>query len=336
MSEYIKEREKISNLFNSEYHIQDFESIALHVFRFQLKYNEVYARFCNYLKVDAAKISDVTKIPFLPIQFFKRFQIKTGVWDAEVVFESSGTTGQARSKHFIKSTSHYYMNCIKAFENVYGKVSELCILAILPGYQARSNSSLVYMVNELIKKSDYQESGFYLDREDDLIEVLEANKMNGIPTILFGVSFALLDLCKYKIDFPGLIVIETGGMKTSKLDLTKEEIVEKLRSDWNIDRIDSEYGMTELLSQAYSRNQEFYIPASTLKVIIGQISDPFNTERPMKTGLIKAIDLANYDSCSFIATEDLGIASQDGHFKVLGRLDQSEFRGCNMLLEDYK
>ncbi|GLR16286.1 LuxE/PaaK family acyltransferase [Portibacter lacus] len=334
MSNYILEREKIVKLFNERFYKADFNAFALEVFRFQHEYNSTYRSFCDLLGINPLQITSPEQAPFLPISFFKNYVIKTGQWKGDVVFGSSGTTGSIRSKHHIRSEEFYLENAKEGFIEAFGPIKDYCFLAILPGYTERPDSSLVSMVNSFIKQSDYAFSGYYLGKETELIEVLNQCKSEGIPTVLFGVSFALLDLCKYQIDFPGLQVIETGGMKTSKIEMSKEEIIAKFRKAWNLDAVGSEYGMTELLSQSYSSNGKWYQSASTKKIYIGELRDPLELEKNHKTGIIKVIDCANFDTCSFIETQDLGILNDRSEFQVLGRMDNAELRGCNLLLDE--
>ena len=334
MSSYIKDREKIRARLTALLHEQDLEELALQIFQFQYKYNPVYQRFCDLLNRSLENVRFLCDIPYLPISFFKSHQVKSGAWDAEVTFGSSGTTGEKRSLHHIRDLQFYLNNAEAGFVQFFGASSQYCVLGYLPGYQERSDSSLIYMVNHLISKSDDENSGFYLNRVEELLKVLTNNKIKSIPTILFGVSFALLKLSKIKIDFPELIVIETGGMKNSQIEVTKQEIIDELKSSWNLNAVFSEYGMTELLSQSYSTDGKWYETSATKKVLIGELRDPLAMEKLYKTGIIKVLDLANYDTCSFIETEDLGMVNEKGYFQVLGRMDHAELRGCNLLLDD--
>lgn len=332
--DYIKERKKIVDLYKSKAYLQNFEHFAMQIFRFQYRHNATYNNYCSALKIEPGHVKTLSQVPMLPIQFFKKYTVKTGNWQAQALFRSSGTSGLARSVHEVKSLNHYLKNALSAFSDIYGDASKISFLAILPGYEDRADSSLVQMVNALIGESQYSNSGFYLDRPQVLMEELRSNKEKGIPTILFGVSFGLLDLTRHEIDFPNLLVIETGGMKTSKLEMNKEQIIEKFKNAWNVTRVDSEYGMTELLSQSYAINDLWFRPACTKYVQINQLTDPFTREKNGKVGVINVIDLANYDTCSFIETEDLGIGNLQGQFQVVGRLANAELRGCNLLLEE--
>lgn len=333
VSQYLTDRDKISFLFSQGNFKDNFESLALAIYEFQYRYNDTYHHFCHLINRKPDVSTRIEDIPFLPIQFFKTHAIKTGAWTEEVVFSSSGTTGQIRSKHFIKDLGHYLRNCVDGFVDFFSDPHEICFLAILPGYVDRQGSSLIYMVDELISYSKYKSSGFYLGRESNMLDVLATNKMKGVPTVLFGVSFALLELCKYEIDFDELVVIETGGMKNSKIDLTKDEILGQFKKSWTTKAIASEYGMTELLSQSYAIDSKWYKCCETKRVMIRSLSDPFALAATNKVGLIKVIDLANFDTCSFIETEDLGISDITGQFQVLGRMNNAELRGCNLLLD---
>lgn len=334
MLDHIQEREKISKSFNEGFYKSNFESLAMSIFRYQIRWNYIYSSYCKYIGRSIENVSSSSEIPYLPISFFRSHAIKAGEWETETIFTSSGTTSSNRSKHEINDLSFYLLNALQGFEHVYGSAKQYCYVAVLPGYQDRPDSSLINMVQYLVQSSEQNLSGFYLGREEEMLKVLENNRIRKIPTILFGVSFALLDLCKYEINFPDLIVIETGGMKTSTLEISKDEILSKFSKAWNINRITSEYGMTELLSQAYAEDDQWYTPSSTMKVVVGELSDPFAAEKEGKTGILKIIDLANFDTCSFIETQDLGTMNGKGQFKVLGRMDNAELRGCNLLLEE--
>lgn len=333
MSNYITERERISFSFTQVTPGDKFDALALQIFKFQYSYNQTYRQFCDLTNRKIGSVNHIKDIPFLPIHFFKTHEVKTGQWKEDSVFSSSGTTGQIRSKHFIHDLDHYLDNCVKGFVEFFDKPQNLCFLAILPGYVDRPDSSLIYMIDKFVNVSKYKNSGFYLGKEAQMLDVLAMNKAKGIPTVLFGVSFALLDLCKYKIDFDELIVIETGGMKNSEIELTKDEILEQFRTSWKIKTLASEYGMTELLSQSYALNSKWYQTSITKRILIGSLTDPFSFAPANKIGVIKVIDLANFDTCSFIETQDLGSSNNAGHFQVLGRMDHAELRGCNLLLD---
>ena len=277
-------------------------------------------------------MKEVSDIPFLPIEFFKTHQIKTGDFEHEETFLSSGTTGANHSKHLVKDLSLYEDSYINAFKQFYGNIEDYCVLGLLPSYLERKGSSLIYMVDDLIRRSNHNESGFFLDNQAELIEILKKNVENNQKTILFGVSFALLDLAEsYQIDLSDVIIMETGGMKGRRKELTRTELHAIYKNSFGVANIHSEYGMTELLSQAYSKGNGLFKTPRWMKVLIRDINDPFSYLQVNKTGGINVIDLANINSCSFIATQDLGKYSAEG-FEVLGRFDNSDLRGCNLLI----
>lgn len=310
-----------------------FENLALAVFRFQYENNLHYRTFCELLGVDYEGVKLMSEIPFFPIQFFKNHKIQTGAWDAELIFSSSGTTGNATSQHLVRDEAFYLKNTVYGFENFYGQLSEYCILALLPSYLERKGSGLISMAAHFIKRSKYPQSGFFLNDFDELISTLKANQKKGIPTLLIGVSFALLDLAeRYAVDLEGVIVMETGGMKGRRKEITREELHDFLKKRLNISEIHSEYGMTELFSQGYSNGDGIFHPAPTMRVLTREITDPLSPQKYGKTGAINIIDLANLDTISFIATDDLGRVYEDNSFEILGRMDASDARGCNLLL----
>ncbi len=309
-----------------------FEKTAIEVFNYQYNNNLVYQQFCNYLKIKPESITKIEEIPFLPVEFFKTHAIKTTEFTAQAVFLSSGTTGANQSKHLVKDLNIYETSFNQCFEQFYGNIEDYCVLALLPSYMEREGSSLIYMVDVLIKKSKHPESGFFLKNEQILIEKLQFLTKNKQKTILFGVSFALLDLAEnYQIDLSDIIIMETGGMKGRREELTREELHSIYKQSFNVDFVHSEYGMTELLSQAYSKGNGVFNCPAWMKILIRDINDPFNIIENNKTGGINVIDLANIDSCSFIATQDLGKIGANG-FEVLGRFDNSDLRGCNLLV----
>lgn len=311
---------------------QDFNNLALEIFKYQFSNNLIYNNFCKLLGIDCEMVKSIDHIPFLPIEFFKTHIIKTSIFKEEQVFLSSGTTGANQSKHFVKALSIYEASYKLAFEQFYGNIEDYCILGLLPSYLEREGSSLIYMVNDLIIKSKNQKSGFFLENHEKLIELLRKNIKNNQKTMLFGVSFALLDLAEsHQIDLSGVIIMETGGMKGRRKELTRTELHKIYKESFNVESIHSEYGMTELLSQAYSNGNGIFKTPSWMKILIRDINDPFNYLVGNKTGGINVIDLANINSCSFIATQDLGKSSIKG-FEVLGRFDNSDLRGCNLLI----
>ena len=313
----------------------DFEELTMAVFAHQYKYNDFYRTYCTQLGKEFSKISTIGDIPFLPIQFFKNQVLKTGNWSPEqMIFTSSGTTGAATSQHFVRDLQFYKDISILGFEEKYGAVDDFCVLGLLPSYLERTGSSLITMVDEFIKRSKYAESGFFLRNHAELAEILRGCKERKIPTILIGVSFALMDFVEnYAVDFPEIIVMETGGMKGQRREMIRSELHEAIKKGFNCPHIHSEYGMTELFSQGYSKHSGIFEPTPTMRVVTREINDPLSiTPKSGQLGVINVIDLGNLDTCSFVATDDLGRVFADGQFEVLGRLDNSDMRGCNLLV----
>jgi len=311
---------------------EQFNEIALRIFEFQKVNIPIYGDFVKYLDIKNP-IDHYTKIPFLPIEFFKTHQIINSKGAIDIVFSSSGTTGSKTSKHYVKDVNWYIKSYRKAFTRFYGDLENLCIIALLPNYLEREGSSLIYMVEDLINQSKHPDSGFLLYEHDILFNKLQRLKQNGQKTILIGVTYALLDFIeKYKIDFPELIVMETGGMKGKRKEMVREELHQILRTGFGVSRIHSEYGMTELLSQGYSSGNGIFESPNWMKIITRDINDPLTILKGNKTGGINVIDLANVYSCSFIATQDLGKVISTNRFEVLGRFDNSDIRGCNLLV----
>jgi hypothetical protein len=310
-----------------------FCNLALEIFRFQSQYNNVYKEYLNLIRIDPSKVIHINQIPFLPIEFFKTQKVVTGYKMPEKVFFSSGTTGSQVSKHYISDLSVYEMSFLNAFNIFYGKPNDYCFLALMPSIGQRPNSSLIYMVNKLIQSSKYVESGFILDDYDELEKRIEILLKREVRIIIFGLSYALLEFAeKKKIDLSRCIIIETGGMKGKREELTREELHHRLSFSFNTTNIHSEYSMTELLSQAYSKKQgNFYTPP-WMRILIRDIYDPFRILPTNKHGAINIIDLANIYSVSFIETKDLGMLFDDGSFEVTGRFDNSDIRGCNLLI----
>ncbi len=312
----------------------EFESAALEVFRLQAAKNPVYAGYLKLLHVEPDEVDRTEKIPFLPIEMFKSHKIILDHHEAEVVFKSSGTTGQQPSCHYVASEKLYRKSLLKTFISFYGKPQELCILALLPSYLEREDSSLVYMMNHLIGLSSHSSSGFYLHNYSELAEQLKERVADGAPTLLLGVSFALLELAeKYPLPLSGNItVMETGGMKGRRRELIREELHSILKAAFRVKEIHSEYGMTEMLSQAYAGRSGKFIPPPWMKVLTRELYDPLTLTPPARAGGINIIDLANLYSCSFIATGDTGKMMEDGSFEITGRSDHSEIRGCNLMV----
>ena len=321
----------VFNIHNSD----QFLRTAREVFDWQAKNNKVYWELLHNLKRRKSEIWKLNSIPFLPIELFKTQMVVTGEAGFETVFESSGTTGSVPSKHFVHDLKLYETSFLETFGLFYGEPSDYLIVALLPSYIERSGSSLVYMVNHLIGKSHHACSGFYRNDQGNLLEVLDKARKEKTKTFLFGVSFALLDLAEnYSPDLSGITVMETGGMKGKRKEVTRAELHSVLKEKFNVQEIHSEYGMTELLSQAYSKNDGIFYCPPWMKVLIRDPQDPLEvTDEAGITGGINIIDLANYYSCSFIATGDLGRIHENGGFEVIGRFDNSDIRGCNLMAE---
>lgn len=313
----------------------DFRDLSLEIMLEQYRNNTVYRAFCDNLNKDIPGISDIGSIPFLPVEFFRNHVVLTGDSGYEAIFQSSGTTGMIPGKHYVKDLSLYEESFVKCFERFYGDPSEFLIVALLPSYQEREGSSLVYMVDRLIKMSTNEKSGFYRNKEKKLIDVLMQSKLENKKTLLIGVSYALLDIAEmFSEDLSGVIIMETGGMKGRRKEIIRGELHDRLKKSFNVDSVHSEYGMTELLSQAYSNENGIFHCPPWMKILLRDPLDPlFLITEPGKTGGINIIDLANIDSCSFISTGDLGRLTDDGGFEVLGRFDNSDIRGCNLLAE---
>lgn len=326
----------------------NFEEYALQLFRFQAVHNPIYSAYLAALKINTNKIQKLAQIPFLPIDFFKYYQVLSNQATAEIVFESSGTTGSLNSKHYLLDVSFYKNVAAYIFENVYGKLTDYTFLALLPSYLERNNSSLVYMVEHFIRVSQvaqsgqasYQNvndasnfSGFYLNHTQDLIENLKKLQEKKQKVILIGVTFALLDFAESNpMDLSDVIIMETGGMKGRRREMIREEVHQTLKEAFNVKQIQSEYGMTELLSQAYAKEDGIFESPNCMKVLLRDVNDPFEVGTHLRNGGINIIDLANVDSCAFIETKDLATMLDNEHFKVLGRYDNTEVRGCNLMI----
>lgn len=312
---------------------EEFHKKTLQLFRYQYFENPVYKAFCDHLKATPKTASQLEDIPFLPIQFFKSKNIVVGNSNTEITFTSSGTTGSTTSKHHVLDLNLYEESFLRAFELFYGPVSDFCILALLPSYLERRGSSLIYMVDTLIQKSKHPKSGFYLNNLSDLKNQLASLQNHEKKVLLIGVSFALLDLAQI-IDSPlkNIIVMETGGMKGRRKEMIRSELHSILKTAFGVEHIHSEYGMTELLSQAYSHGNGIFNCPPWMKILIRDTEDPLSYQALHKTGGINIIDLANVHSCSFIATQDLGKRYPNGSFEVLGRFDHADVRGCNLMV----
>lgn len=313
---------------------EQFEAVALSVFRYQAHHNELYARYLQLLGRSVDQIRSLMEIPCLPISFFKQHTIQTGTWSPQNVFTSSTTTGQIPSRHLVRDPDWYLQNARRGFAQFYGDLSEWCVLALLPSYLERSGSSLVAMADHFIRLSKYPESGFFLQNYRELSERLAGCRSGNYKTLLLGVSFALLDFAEqFPMDLSGVTIMETGGMKGRRKELTRTELHETLKDAFSAEAVHSEYGMTELFSQAYAAGGESFTPAVTMRMLTTEINDPFCPLGSGRTGVLNIIDLANLDTCSFIQTEDIGKVAADGTFEVLGRLDVAEMRGCNLMVE---
>ncbi len=327
----------IKNLFSCT--AENFTETALEIFNFQYQHNKIYNTYCNILKINPNTITCLNKIPFLPIQFFKSREITTTEFAPAIIFKSSGTTGSVNSKHFVKNLSLYEESFLKSFRQFYGDEKKFCIIGLLPSYLERKGSSLIYMVEDLIKKSEHTSSGFYLYDHAMLKNVLSENEKNSQPTLLIGVTYALLDFAEQNnMQLKHTIIMETGGMKGRREELTRKEVHEILKKNLGVLSIHSEYGMTELLSQAYSKGDGIFDCPQWMKILIRNEDDPFdittaeNCEGKFCNGAVNIIDLANIYSCSFIATDDTGILYQNGCFEITGRLENSDIRGCGLMI----
>lgn len=318
---------------------EHFEDMALSVFRFQYTNNSIYRQFTDSLQIKAESVDALLRIPFLPIQFFKSHVVTSTLFQPEIIFESSGTTGMVNSRHYIKDVSLYQKSFVTAFESFYGKPSGWSIIGLLPSYLERNNSSLIAMVSDLITLSGHNESGFYLNDYKKLHAVLEQLENQQQKTILIGVTFALLDFAElYPLPLKHTIVLETGGMKGRRAELTRQEVHDRLQQKFGIQAVHSEYGMTELLSQAWSYGNGIFKCPGWMKVLLRDEDDPLMIKDPIAVnkstvnGIINVIDLANIYSCAFIATDDAGKIYKDGSFEVLGRIDSSDMRGCSLMV----
>lgn len=312
---------------------KQFDKIALKVFRFQYENNLVYREFCNFLKTDVQKVKSIEQIPFLPIQFFKSHSVISSTNPIETIFTSSGTTGMITSKHLVTDLGIYEESYRKGFSQFYGNIEDYVVLALLPSYLEREGSSLIHMVDDLIQLSNQDESGFYLHNYDELIAKLIQLDHAGQNVILIGVTYALLDLVeKHSFQLENTIIMETGGMKGKRKEMIREELHQELCNGFGVKSIHSEYGMTELLSQAYSLGEGIFECPSWMQILVRDTEDALSYVREGKTGGINVIDLANINSCSFIATQDLGKKYPNGSFEILGRFDHSDIRGCNLMV----
>lgn len=335
----------MKNLFGNTHFKEDltliadphFEEKALALFRVQAAQNDLYAKYIHQLGVDVYAVQCLEDIPFLPIRFFKSHELTTGKYNPEAIFESSGTTGTINSKHLIADLNAYLVNAEDNFETFFGPLENYCILALLPSYLERNNSSLVFMADHFIKKCGHPQAGFFLHDHAELHKTLVDLEKTSTPVILIGVTFALIDFAeKYRMQLNHTHILETGGMKGRKKEITRAELHEFLHARLGTEKIGAEYGMTELQSQAYSYNHGVFYTPPTIRVLMRALDDPFeiwNEKNGVaKSGVINVIDLANKDSLAFIATDDLGRYTSDGGFEVLGRVDNCDIRGCSLMV----
>jgi hypothetical protein len=319
----------INNIINPDARIDD--NLILDYFKYQFDNCIVFRKYVEFLGVNVSSVED---IPFLPVQFFKTKKIYASERKPETVFTSSGTGGTDVSKHFVVDTSVYRLSYTTGFRYFFGDISGYVVLALLPSYLERQGSSLITMVQGLIKDSANPLSGFFLNNNNELFDTLQILKKNKKTTLLIGVSFALLDFIEnFTVDFPELMVMETGGMKGRREEITRDELHDKICAGFGVNRVFSEYGMTELLSQAYSKGKGIYRTPPWMKIVIRDPKDPFRKVPDETMGGVNIIDLANIYSCSFIETQDSGIMHSDGSFEITGRFDESDIRGCNLMAE---
>ncbi|MEX2564965.1 MAG: acyl transferase [Cyclobacteriaceae bacterium] len=315
--------------------IQDFETQALKLFHYQAENNLIYRKYLEYLGVKSSEISSIQSIPFLPVSFFKNHKVITGALSGfDTCYTSSGTTGQVSSRHYLRSKAFYLEHAANLFEMQYGNLKNYHILALLPSYLERKGSSLVDMVAHFMERSQSDAAGFYLFNHKDLMDNILHLQSGKRKVLLIGVTFALLDLAEGTQEepfIPNLMIMETGGMKGRRREMIREEVHGILKNKFGVDHVHSEYGMTELISQAYSRGEGIYTVPPTMGVYIRDVHDPFDIDSKNK-GAVNIIDLANFNSCAFIETQDLGEKHEDGTFSILGRIDNSELRGCNLMV----
>ncbi|MDW7691117.1 acyl transferase [Flammeovirgaceae bacterium SG7u.111] len=311
---------------------EGFHELALEIFRFQAKEIPVYGEYLKHLKIDPAQIGQIENIPFMPIEFFKSQTVLRKGVIPKLTFESSGTTGANTSRHFVGDPDFYKEISIEIFESIYGSLSDYCILALLPSYLERQNSSLVFMAEQFIAKAS-EGSGFYLHDLPSLVEKAIGSLASGKKVLILGVTFALLDLAEsYSCDLEGAIVMETGGMKGRRKEMLREEVHHILKKGLNLKTIHSEYGMTELLSQFYATQDGLFQEPLWARLLLRDMSDPFSLRARKTNGGINVIDLANIDSCCFIETKDIGKQVGNGLVSVVGRFDNADIRGCNLLI----
>lgn len=320
----------VNNIFNTL--IENFQLEALNVFKYQHHHVPIYKKWIASIGKSEKELKSITEFPFLPISFFKTHSVISNEKETTIIFESSGTTSTTISKHLVADVNIYEKSFTKGFEIFYGNIQDYCIIGLLPSYLERNNSSLVFMVQNFIQQSKNKNSGFYLSEFEKLAKVIRENEKAKVKTFIVGVTFALLDFAE-QFSFPlqHTIIMETGGMKGRREEISRKEVHQILKKSFSLETIHSEYGMTELLSQAYSKGNEIFYCPPWMKVLVRSEDDPFQISETGK-GVLNIIDLANIYSCSFIATDDVGIVYEDGSFEVQGRLDNSDLRGCNLLV----
>ena len=311
-----------------------FNALAMEVFELQVRENDIYKAFVDTLKGEKFTPNSICDIPFLPISFFKSHKVVSGNWEAKKVYKSSATTGMTRSNHYVFDDAFYLSEALVTFESFYGSMNDICLLALLPCYLERGDSSLVSMADCFIKQSEYSGSGFFLDNIEALESSIAKARLDHKKIVLLGVSFALLELSEKGWDLSDVVIMETGGMKGRGPEMPKAAFHDLLKKRFNTAKIHSEYGMTELLSQAYSIGDGIFQSSKTMEIRITELTDPLCFQEDGKGGVINVIDLMNLDSRSFVCTEDMGIRYADGSFKILGRVDAAEIRGCNLLVSD--
>ncbi|WP_181305441.1 acyl transferase [Rufibacter sp. XAAS-G3-1] len=313
---------------------QNFEAVALELFQYQAKHTPLYRDYLAFLRKDPQNVQQLHQIPFLPIEFFKTHTVQSHPFTPQAIFKSSGTTLQQRSQHLVAETDFYTQHAQHLFEETYGPLENCVVLALLPSYLEQGDSSLVMMVDHFMQVSGQPHPGFYLKNHADLRQAVGEAKAANKKVYLFGVTYALLDLAE-EVDhqaFSAITIFETGGMKGRRREMVREELHAVLTKALGVDKIHSEYGMTELLSQAYSTGAGIFQPARTLRVLVRDVNDPFSVTGDAGSGGVNVIDLANVDSCAFLETKDLGKLYADGSFEILGRFDNSDIRGCNLLV----
>ncbi len=328
------DRNKLRKRIFENHSESSFLELSLEIFQYQFANNPFYKSFVEGCKVDPKEVKTLNEIPFLPVELYKSNEIKSGEFQPQAIFTSSGTTGTVSSRHFVKDLELYEESFMRAFIYFYGEPTDFVFLALLPSYLERSGSSLIYMMEKLISESADLRSGFFLNEFDKLKDLLIQLKSENRKVVLVGVTYALLDFAEtHSIDFPELIVMETGGMKGKRKEMIRAEVHELLKPAFGVKAIHSEYGMTELLSQTYSKGEGVFETPAWMKILVREMNDPMQICKMGMSGAVNIVDLANLDSCSFIATQDLGKLHSEKNFEIIGRFDYSDIRGCNLMVE---